>query len=71
MTYDALSIHAKIHCLEMYMKVICPCEYWNEMREITDVENEVCDLLYYAGDEYKVDEEGNWYWCDEAVGVSL
>ena len=71
MTYDALSIHAKIHCLEMYMNVICPYEYWDDVKEIVDVEYDVREWLDRSGDEYKVDEEGNWYWCGEAVGVSL
>lgn len=55
--YEDLDLNAKANCVEQYMNIICPYE---------DFEGESLDEVgenvnYWIGDQFSVDENGNWY----------
>lgn len=59
--YEELNVDAKIRCLYVYVNIICAYEYWDDILDVTDVEECVKEFLK-ASDEHKIDFDGNWYW---------
>lgn len=57
-SYDALSVWGKVNCIDQFVNVMNPYMDDEDVNDVKDIEYEI---KQWIGDQYYIDELGNWY----------